>query len=165
MKNRKLLAMLLTVCLAFAALFVLVACEDKNENKPLTGTLTITVGEKDYTVDLAEAKMYEKNSLFDAMEYLCAKDKADSSKKDEDKFSYTGSFSSYGAFINTINGLELAERQYVALFVSDEQYKDTSAYALADKTVGGTTYYYSGVGVSGIKLADGLKVLFVVESY
>lgn len=152
MKNRRLFALLLTVCLMVCAVSVLVACEDM----PLTGTVTLTVGDKAYTVDLQTAKMYTNNNVLDAMEYLASQNS---------DFTYTGSFSGYGAFISTVGGLELGERQYVALFVSDAQYKDTSAYCLADKTIDGTTYYYSGVGVSGLKLVDGLKVLFVVESY
>ena len=159
-KTAVLLAVFVVLCM-----FVFVSCEDKNQNKALTGTATIVVGEKEYSIDLAEAQMYSNNTVFDAMEYLAQKDANDSTKAEADKFTYTGTISSYGAFVSTISGITLADRQYIALFVSDIQYKDTSAYCLDNKTINGTIYYYSGVGVSSIKLADGLKVLFIAESY
>ncbi len=161
--NKKLIvlvAMFVVLCMV-----CFVSCEDETQNKALSGTLTIVVGEKEYAVDLAQAQMYQNNTVFDALEYLAQKDAKDDSKAAEEKFTYTGTISSYGAFISTIYGITLGEKQYIALYVSDIQYKDTSAYCLADKTVNGVTYYYSGVGVSSIKLADGLKVLFVAESY
>ncbi len=154
MKHKRLLTWILAVVMVLLALTCLVACED---DPILKGTATVVVGEKSYTVNFETAEFTNKNTAFNLLTYL-----ADNEKD----FTFDCSFSGYGAFVNSICDAKPTEKnQYVALFVSDETYKDTSAYALPNKTVNGVTYYYSGVGISGVKLADGLSVLFCLESY
>lgn len=158
MKHKRLLTWILAVVMVLWALACLVACgDDAGDSQILKGTATVVVGEKNYSVNFETAEFTNKNTAFNLLTYLA------DNKKD---FAFDCSFSGYGAFVNSIGDVKPTEaNQYVALFVSDETYKDTSAYALPNKTVNGVTYYYSGVGISGIKLADGLSVLFCLESY
>lgn len=156
MKHKRLLTWILAAVMVLLALTCLVACVDDAE-PVLKGTATVVVGEKTYSVNFEKAEFTSKNTAFNLLTYL-----ADNEKD----FTFDCSFSGYGAFVNSICDAKPAEaNQYVALFVSDEAYKDTSAYALPNKTVNGVTYYYSGVGISAIKLADGLSVLFCLETF
>lgn len=158
MKHKRLLTWILAAVMVLLALTCLVACGDDTGNtQTLKGTATVVVGEKTYTVNFETAQFTDKNTAFNLLTYLA---------DNEEGFTFDCSFSGYGAFVNSIGDANPTEdNQYVALFVSDEAYKDTSAYALPDKTVNGVTYYYSGVGISAIKLADGLSVLFCLETF
>lgn len=156
MKHKRLLTWILAAVMVLLALTCLVACGDDAE-PVLKGTATVVVGEKTYSVNFETAEFTSKNTAFNLLTYLADHEK---------DFTFDCSFSGYGAFVNSIGAVKPVEaNQYVALFVSDEAYKDTSAYALPNKTVNGVTYYYSGVGISAIKLADGLSVLFSLETF
>ncbi|MCM1042875.1 MAG: hypothetical protein NC350_01545 [Corallococcus sp.] len=154
-KSNKIFVALLAVAMAVTCLFAFAACE---ENQPLEGTVKIYVGDKMYSVNLKEAQMNTGNSVFDALEYISSTDKT---------FTYQGSFSGTGAFISSIGSLvpDTSVGEYVAFYMNDSTKKDVSAWALPDETVEGTTVYYSGYGISGVKLTDGLVAYFKLVVY
>lgn len=154
MKHKRLLTWILVVAVALCATVCLTACVESAA--PIKGSATVVAGENTFTVNFESAEFTSKNTAFDLLTYLA---------DNENDFSFSCSFSGYGAFVNSVCALSPVGNQYVALFVNDVQYKDTSAYALADKTVNGETYYYSGVGISAVKLSDGLSILFSLETY
>jgi len=159
MKNfsKKLLALLLVV----VSIFALAGCGNGDK---LTGEVTIVlVGETEvvYKIDLEEGGFSEGDTGYNALVYL--------NEKEGVEFSATTSFVSNGfdAFVNSIGDLNpvYGSTQYVALFHNVEAKKDVSQWALEDRVFDGTTLYYSGVGVGGLKLKDGLVICFVIESY
>lgn len=153
MKQKRLLTWILAVALVVAAL-CMVACGD---NASVEGSATLVIGEETYTVDYEEAGLTSDNTAFDVLLYAAGK---------EENLSVDCNYSIYGAYIKSVSTLDLsAKNSYVALFVNDESYKDTSVYCLDNKIVNNVTYYYSGVGISSIKLADGLSILLAVETY
>ncbi|MEG1705890.1 MAG: hypothetical protein RR086_00355 [Clostridia bacterium] len=164
MKNK-----IIAIALAFAMALCIVTLCACGEQVALTGKVTVVIdngeGAKEdatvYVVDLAEGSFTTKSSIFDVIEYL--------GSKKEGALTYKGTFSGseygVGAYISEIGALKPTGNEYIAFFMSNIEKKDVSAYALADRVYEGKTIYYSGYGVSGIKLMDGLVAYFVIATY
>lgn len=65
-------------------------------------------------------------------------------------------------WLQSIGNLVPKEQEYVALYLSLEEYKDTTEWAAAPITKDGVTYYSTNVGIAELPVREDAKYMFVL---
>ena len=84
-----------------------------------------------------------------------------------DKFNPDVSDGDYGAFLNSIAGLnpDATKNEYIAIYTTDADSGDAAGTYAAPITVEGKTYYSANFGISSLPVKANESYLFTIGSY
>lgn len=155
MKTRRILAILLLICVALLAF---VSCGAVGES----GDVTVVVENRDgsYTVYKTYLENVENksNGALGVIENLMA--------REENPLVAEVVNSTYGAYVNSIGDLapDVTKNEYVSIYTSIEA--DFSTYEGTNTLeYEGTTLKTAGVGLSSMTVTAGTVILFRIETY
>lgn len=149
MKN---IAKVLILVLIVSMVFALVGCITPTADTE--GTMTLVVGEKEYTVDLSKVKV--EKGLISILDYL----------KENEGLVYEATYSEYGAMLTKVNELEqdYTTNTYLYIYTTVQKDADVSEYA-ETKEYKGTTLTSAGVGASSMSLEKDCIILISTMTY
>ena len=128
---------------AIAALVLsLASCAPTSDAEGRVTFVIAGATEQAYTVDLSRVEISE--GAYSVLKYL----------RDTEGIEFTASESATGAFLNTVEGIELGEGEYLYLWTSVESDFDASGF-VADKEYNGTTLKPAKSGISDMSVVDG----------
>lgn len=151
---KKFTKILAIMCVLAAFLFSFTACETVEPgDAEVTVSVVATDFDETFTVFAKQVKTLE-----DVLKALAEKDK---------NFTYTGSSSEYGLFIESICGKK-EEGAYWLVYTDNRRADSNGVYnAFEEYTYeySGKTYYSCAMGVSSQGVTDGEHFVFVLEVY
>lgn len=156
--KKKLLALFVAVCAAFA-LFTLAACTDDGNGTGESGDVVTLENGIAFTVKDNVMNITDTTTIKDYMDVLAA----------NGDLSYSGTNQSYGFFLETVNGVtaDSANNEYWMIY-TDLVTLDGVVYS-SDEYGGyeynGTTLGYASYGMDGMPCVVGYTYVFVLETY
>ena len=140
---KRTLKILCLFALALALALATVSCGGGGDSDGECKVVIATSPETVYTVDLSELEITE--GVYSVLKYL----------KENEGLEFTATESAAtGAYLNTVEGLELEAGQYVWVWTSVEKDFDTSGF-ISDVEYGGVTLKSSATGISSMSVPDG----------
>lgn len=150
---KRILKVMSLLALVAVLAMALVACGGGGDSEGECKVVIASSPETVYTVDLSELEITE--GVYSVLKYL---------KENEGlEFSATESAAT-GAYLNTVEGIELQSSQYIWVWTSVEADFDTSGF-VSDVEYGGVTLKSSANGISSMSVPDGAIIYISFIEY